>query len=262
MSKLTLVSLYYLSLCFTISSNSFPTCSLSHLMGVLTNLGIVAASSSESTRVLRICLAPLNFPPWFCNHDLILEISSFHRSLQSSQKTPGLVLRVQTIPSPMQVLAYKLYLAQSLTYLIMYFLSPVTMAYFYTRKIRSFNPNFDGTMTSQHLVSVDGPALEDALAVDNPPLKEALTPAENWGIEATLPPTDDTGLEETVTPREDQVVIATLPPTDSPSLVEEEVCFEVCLLNRVQREAWDLGFFGNATSSTPSASAFSLATSF
>ena len=140
-------------------------------MGVLANLVIAAAYSSESTGVLRMRSAPLNFPPRFYDNDLILDLSIFQRSLHSSQRSPGIVFRVQKMPSHMQVLAYKLYLAESLTSLIMYFLSPLTMPYFHIKNIRSFNPNFDVTMPSQHLVPVDGPSLEEALAVEIRPSK-------------------------------------------------------------------------------------------
>ena len=92
------------------------------------------------------------------------------------------------------------------------------MPYLHISNTRSFNPNFDGTMPSQHLVPVDGPALEEALTADNPSLEEALTPTDYWGIEATLPPTDDTSLAETFQPREYTVVTATLPPMDGPGL--------------------------------------------
>ena len=92
-------------------------------------------------------------------------------------------------------------------------------------------------MPSQHLVPVDSPALEEALAVENPALEEALTPTEDWGIEATLPQMYDTGHKETVPPWEDPVVMATLTPTDGTRLGEKEVCFEVCLLKRVKRDA-------------------------
>ena len=119
----------------------------------------------------------------------------------------------------------------------MYFLSLLKMPYFHTRNIRSFNPNLDGTMPSQNLVPVDGPALEEALAADNLSLEEALTSTYDWVIEATLTPMDDTGLKETVPTREDPVVVATLPPTDGPGLGEEEVCFEVYFWKRARREA-------------------------
>ena len=105
------------------------------------------------------------------------------------------------MPSPMQVLAYRFYLAESLTSLIMYYLSLLTIPYLHIRNIRSLNINFDGTMPSQHLVPVDSPALKESLAVENPALKEVIAPMDNWRIEATLPPTDDTGPEETVLPR-------------------------------------------------------------
>ena len=111
------------------------------------------------------------------------------------------------------------------------------MPYFHIRKIRPLNPNFDGTMPSQHLVPVDGPALEEAPAVDNPSLEEALTSTYDWGIEATLPPMDDTGLKETVPPWEDPVVMEKLPPRDGPGIGEEGGCFDVCLLKRVHMEA-------------------------
>ena len=119
----------------------------------------------------------------------------------------------------------------------MYFLSLLTIPYSQISNIWSFNTKFDGTMTSQHLVPVDDTTLEEELEVENLVLEEALTSTDEWGIEAVLPPTDDTGLKENVPPREDTVVMETIPPTDGTCLGKGEFCFEVCLLNRVRREA-------------------------